>query len=159
MVRIGCAADLPVIWADHDRLEQVFVNLLANAIGHNLPGTAVTVLARPAHPARIVITVADEGVGLPPDVAAAPFEPRRLRGSKTGGAGLGLSITRGIVTAHGGRLELKPSDVGASFAVTLPIEDGLVSAGGGEARPGGPAGGADPGQWQREEAVGRGRAG
>jgi len=160
MVRIGCAADLPVIWADHDRLEQVFVNLLANAIGHNPPGTSVTVTARPARRAQILITVADGGVGLPPDVAAAPFEPRRLRSnSQTGGAGLGLSITRGIVTAHGGKLELKPSDVGASFAVTLPIEDGLVSAAGGEARPGGPAGGADPGQWQREEAVGRGRAG
>jgi signal transduction histidine kinase/ABC-type multidrug transport system ATPase subunit len=161
MVRIGCAADLPVIWADHDRLEQVFVNLLGNAIGHNPPGTAVTVMAQPAHGAQILITVADGGVGLPPDVAAAPFEPRRLRSnSKTGGAGLGLSITRGIVTAHGGRLELKPSDVGASFAVTLPIEDGLVSPAGGEARAGGgPAGGADSGPWQRKEAVVRGRAG
>jgi len=160
MVRIGCAADLPVIWADHDRLEQVFVNLLANAIGHNPPGTSVTVMAQPAHRAQILITVADGGVGLPPDVAAAPFEPRRLRSnSKTGGTGLGLSITRGIVTAHGGMLELKPSDVGASFAVTLPIEDGLVSPVGGEARAGGPASGADPGQWQRKEAVGRSRAG
>jgi signal transduction histidine kinase/ABC-type cobalamin/Fe3+-siderophores transport system ATPase subunit len=161
MVRMGCAADLPVIWADHDRLEQVFVNLLANAIGHNPPGTPVTVMAQPDHRAQILITVADGGVGLPPDVAAAPFEPRRLRSnSKTGGAGLGLSITRGIVTAHGGRLELKPSDIGASFAVTLPIEDGLVSPVGGEARAGGgPAGGADSGPWQRKEAVGRGRAG
>jgi len=160
MVRIGGTADLPVIWADHDRLEQVFVNLLANAIGHNPPGTPVTVMARPARRAQILITVADEGVGLPPDVAAAPFEPRRLRSSsKTGGAGLGLSITRGIVTAHGGRLELRPSDVGASFAVTLPIEDGVVPLVGGEARAGGgPAGGADSGQWQRKEAVGRGRA-
>jgi signal transduction histidine kinase len=158
MVRIGCTADLPVIWADHDRLEQVFVNLLANAIGHNPPGIPVTVLAEPAHGAQIVITVADEGVGLPPDVAAAPFEPRRLRSSKTGGAGLGLSITRGIVTAHGGRLELKSSDVGASFAVTLPIEDGAVSAGGDARAGGGPGGGADSGQWLRREAVGRGRA-
>jgi signal transduction histidine kinase/ABC-type multidrug transport system ATPase subunit len=157
MVRIGCAADLPVIWADHDRLEQVFVNLLANAIGHNPPGTPVTVLAQPTYPAQILITVADGGVGLPPDVAAAPFEPRRLRSSKTGGAGLGLSITRGIVTAHGGRLELKPSDVGVSFAVTLPTEDGVVPLGGGESRAGGAsAGGADSGQWLRKEAVGRG---
>ena len=160
MVRIGSPADLPVIWADHDRLEQVFVNLLANAIGHNPTGTPVTVQAEPAHGTQIVITVADEGVGVPPDVAAAPFEPRRLRSSKTGGAGLGLSITRGIVTAHGGRLELKPSDVGASFAVTLPIGDEMVSL------VGGPPGIADSGQWLRKElrkepgkeAVGRGRA-
>jgi signal transduction histidine kinase/ABC-type sulfate/molybdate transport systems ATPase subunit len=159
MVRIECAPDLPVIWADHDRLEQVFVNLLANAIGHNPPGTEVTVLAQPARPAQILITVADEGVGLPPDIAAAPFEPRRLRSSKTGGAGLGLSITRGIVTAHGGRLEVKPSAAGASFAVTLPIEDGVAPPAGGEPRARiGQVPGSDSGQWVRKEAVGRGRA-
>jgi signal transduction histidine kinase/ABC-type multidrug transport system ATPase subunit len=158
MVRIGCAADLPVIWADHDRLEQVFVNLLANAIGHNPPGTPVTALAQPANSTQVLITVADEGVGMPPDVAAALFEPRRLRSSKTGGAGLGLSITRGIVTAHGGRLELKPSDVGVSFAVTLPIEDWAVSLVGGEPRARGERRGrADSGPWLRKEAVGRGR--
>ena len=44
-VDVRCADDLPVIWADHDRLEQVFVNLLSNAIGHNPPGTRVTVSA------------------------------------------------------------------------------------------------------------------
>jgi signal transduction histidine kinase len=129
MVQIDCAPDLPVIWADHDRLEQVFVNLLGNAIGHNPPGTEVVVRAEPARRAQVSVTVADEGVGLPADVAVAPFEPRRLRSSKTGGAGLGLSITRGIVTAHGGRLEVKPSAAGASFAVTLPIEEEAVERG------------------------------
>ena len=47
LVRCGCAAGLPAIWADHDRLEQVFVNLLGNALGHNPPGTRVTVTAAP----------------------------------------------------------------------------------------------------------------
>ncbi len=159
MVHIDCAPDLPVIWADHDRLEQVFVNLLANAIGHNPPGTEVAVRAEPVHRAQVSITVADEGVGLPADVAVAPFGPRRLRSSKTGGAGLGLSITRGIVTAHGGRLEVKPSAAGASFAVTLPIEDGLAPLAGGEPRARtGQVPGSDSGQWVRKEAVGRGRA-
>ncbi|HET9897171.1 MAG TPA: ATP-binding cassette domain-containing protein [Streptosporangiaceae bacterium] len=159
MVRIDCAPGLPVIWADHDRLEQVFVNLLGNAIGHNPPGTEVTVRAEPVHRAQVSITVADEGVGLPADIALAPFEPRRLRSSKTGGAGLGLSITRGIVTAHGGRLEVKPSAAGASFAVTLPVEDGVAPLAGGEPRARtGPAAGPDSGRWLRKEAVGRGRA-
>jgi signal transduction histidine kinase/ABC-type multidrug transport system ATPase subunit len=159
MVQIDCAPDLPVIWADHDRLEQVFVNLLANAIGHNPPGTGVVVRAEPAQRTQVSITVADEGVGLPADVAVAPFEPRRLRSSKTGGAGLGLSITRGIVTAHGGRLEVKPSAAGASFAVTLPIEDGLAPLASGESRArSGQASGSDSGQWVRREAVERGRA-
>lgn len=159
MVRLDCAPDLPVIWADHDWLEQVFVNLLANAIGHNPPGTAVAVRAEPVQRARVTITVSDQGVGLPADIAVAPFEPRRLRSSKTGGAGLGLSITRGIVTAHGGRLEVLPSAAGSSFAVTLPIEDAVASLAGGESRARtGQAPGSDSGQWVRKEAVGRGRA-
>jgi signal transduction histidine kinase/ABC-type cobalamin/Fe3+-siderophores transport system ATPase subunit len=159
MVGISCAADLPVIWADHDRLEQVFVNLLANAIGHNPPGTPVTVLATSAGGSEVSITVTDAGVGLPPDVIAATFEPRRRRSSKTGGAGLGLSITRGIVTAHGGRLEVKPVLVGASFAVRLPVEDAVAPLAGPQPQgQSGSAASADSGQWLRKEVVGRGRA-
>ena len=159
MVHIDCAPDLPVIWADHDRLEQVFVNLLANAIGHNPPGTEVAVRAEPVQRAQVSITVSDGGIGLPADVAVAPFEPRRLRSSKTGGAGLGLSITRGIVTAHGGRLEVQPAAAGASLAVTLPVEDGLAPPAGGEPRARtGPAPGSDSGRWVRLKEVGRGRA-
>ena len=134
MVRIGCAPGLPVIWADHDRLEQVFVNLLANAIGHNPPGTLVSVIAEPTDSAEVRVTVADRGAGLPPEVAAAPFEPRRRRGSKTGGAGLGLSITRGIVAAHRGRLGVKTDESGASFTVWLPVEDGAGPMTGAEVR-------------------------
>jgi signal transduction histidine kinase/ABC-type multidrug transport system ATPase subunit len=134
MVEVYCPSDLPVVWADHDRLEQVFVNLLANATGHNPPGTPVTVRAEPVGQGYVSITVRDAGVGLPADVAAAPFEPRRRRSAKTGGAGLGLSITRGIVTAHGGQLEVRPVQVGASFTVRLPVEDGPGPLPGDQAR-------------------------
>jgi signal transduction histidine kinase/ABC-type multidrug transport system ATPase subunit len=125
MVEISCAPDLPAIWADHDRLEQVFVNLLGNAVGHNPPGTPVTVGARPAGQTSVAIAVTDEGIGLPAEVAVAPFEPRRSR-ARTAGAGLGLSIARGIVAAHGGMLRVVPSQAGASFEVRLPIEDNSV---------------------------------
>ncbi len=155
MVHLDSAPDLPVIWADHDRLEQVFVNLLGNAISHNPPGTPVSVLAEPVGRTEVRITVTDTGVGLPAEIAATPFEPRRRRSGKTGGAGLGLSITRGIVTAHGGRLEVVPSPAGASFAVTLPVEDGALPLAGGEPRA---RAGSDSGQWLRKEAVGRGGA-
>jgi len=122
-IEIACAADLPVIWADHDRLEQVFVNLIANAVGHNPAGTPVRVAAGRAGRGMVTITVTDEGVGLPADVAAAPFEPRRVRNkARTAGAGLGLSIARGIVIAHGGSLEVLPSAIGSRFAVRLPVE-------------------------------------
>jgi signal transduction histidine kinase/ABC-type multidrug transport system ATPase subunit len=124
MVEIWCAPGLPAVWADHDRLEQVFVNLLGNAVGHNAPRTPVRVQARPAGSSSVAIEVSDDGIGLPAEVAVAPFEPRRRSRARTAGAGVGLSIARGIVAAHGGLLEVVPSQAGASFVVRLPVEDG-----------------------------------
>jgi len=146
-VTVADVPGLPPIWADHDRLEQVFVNLLGNALGHNPPGTTVTVTAvpndqrpngrRPYGPGTVTVRVADDGEGLPPELvravteAAGQRDPRwhdvlasgiikpRRRGA---GAGLGLSIASGIVAAHGGRLELEPTERGTCFLVTLPVE-------------------------------------
>jgi signal transduction histidine kinase len=121
-VSVECAAELPVVWADHDRLEQVFVNLINNAVGHNPPGTRVLVTADNAAPSEISISVTDDGVGIPDDLAAAPFETGRRRRTRTGGAGLGLSIAHGIVQAHGGRIELERLVRGSRFRVVLPVE-------------------------------------
>jgi signal transduction histidine kinase/ABC-type multidrug transport system ATPase subunit len=120
-VKMSCAPGLPVIWADHDRLEQVFVNLLANAVGHNPAGTNVRVTAV-AGTEHVEVTVADDGAGLSPDMAKAPFEPARRRRGPTAGAGLGLSIASGIVAAHGGRIELVALPRGTCFRICLPIE-------------------------------------
>jgi signal transduction histidine kinase len=124
-----------VVWADHDRMEQVFVNLLNNAFGHNPPGTRVQV-AVTAGPDQVVISVRDDGRGMPPELAAAPFEPARRPSPaspastastkasirKSAGAGLGLSIAKGIVQAHGGRIEATPLSPGTCFSVSLPVE-------------------------------------
>jgi signal transduction histidine kinase/ABC-type multidrug transport system ATPase subunit len=141
---LACDASLPVVWADHDRMEQVFVNLLNNAFGHNPPGTRVRVTAE-AGPSEVVISVLDDGLGMPPELASAPFEPARRsrqaaaasngqanghadaqangsKGRKSAGAGLGLSIAKGIVHAHGGRLELAAQQRGTCFRVYLPVE-------------------------------------
>ena len=72
--------------------------------------------------AGVAVTVADDGIGMPAEVTAAPFEPMRRRRAKTAGAGLGLSIARGIMTAHGGRLDLESADPGTRFRVWLPVE-------------------------------------
>jgi signal transduction histidine kinase/ABC-type multidrug transport system ATPase subunit len=135
-------AGLPAIWADHDRLEQVFVNLLGNALGHNPPGTKVVVTVAADGPGLVTVRVADDGEGLPAELAravtqaagqrdprwhdvlaAGTIRPRR-RGS---GAGLGLSIASGIVAAHGGRLELEPTERGTCFLVTLPVEKPVIT--------------------------------
>jgi ABC-type multidrug transport system ATPase subunit/signal transduction histidine kinase len=136
-VAVADASALPTIWADHDRLEQVFVNLIGNAVRHNPAGTKVVVSAEQVQPGTVTVRVADDGEGLPPELARAVTEaagqrdPRwhdvlasdtirpRRRGS---GAGLGLSIASGIVAAHGGRLELEPAERGTSFLVSLPVE-------------------------------------
>jgi signal transduction histidine kinase/ABC-type branched-subunit amino acid transport system ATPase component len=120
MVEVTCDPSLPVVWADHDRLEQVFVNLLDNALGHNPPGTRVSVSAAVAGQGGIAISVLDNGAGMPSEMASAPFEPIRRRRSPTAGAGLGLSIARGIVEAHGGRIELEQPGKGTRFLIQLP---------------------------------------
>ncbi len=120
-VSVECDPDLPVIWADHDRLEQVFVNLINNAVGHNPPGTRVRVTAEVAG-AEVVVSVTDNGTGIPDEVAAAPFEAGRRRRTRTGGAGLGLSIAQGIAEAHQGRIELERLPRGTRFRVCLPAD-------------------------------------
>jgi signal transduction histidine kinase len=142
-VSVVCDPRLPVVWADHDRLEQVFVNLLDNAIRHNPPGTRVRVNAgtevpyalrgnaeSDAGPAEAVISVIDDGQGMPPERATAPFEPIRRREARDAGAGLGLSIAKGIVHAHGGSIEMKQVTRGTCFLVRIPVEadDGLGAA-------------------------------
>jgi hypothetical protein len=129
MVKVTCHPALPPVWADHDRLEQVFVNLLDNAIRHNPPGTRVRVAAEPGADGEVVIGVRDDGVGLPPDLMAAPFEPKRRGHSASAGAGLGLSIAQGIVAAHGGRLQPGETGKGASFEIRLPVEGPVLAAG------------------------------
>jgi signal transduction histidine kinase len=132
-VTLSCDAHLPVVWADHDRMEQVFVNLLNNAFGHNPPGTRVQVTVT-AGLDQVVISVRDDGRGMPPELAAAPFEPARRPSTastktsnrKSAGAGLGLSIAKGIVQAHGGQIELTPQSPGTCFSVSLPVEAELL---------------------------------
>lgn len=146
-LRLASEPGLPAIWADHDRLEQVLVNLLDNALRHNPPGTAVDAQARREGRDHVVVDVRDDGPRLPAELAAVLFEPGRRRFAPTAGTGLGLHIAKGIVEAHGGRLELAQHPGGKRFLVFLPIEPpeaadvADVADGGDEAsgQPSGPA--------------------
>ncbi len=122
-VKLHCQPGLAPIWADHDRLEQVFVNLVENAVLHNPPGTHVEVDARLEAPGQVAVRVSDDGTGVPADLVAHIFEPHNggHRPHKPG-AGLGLSIAYGIVKAHGGDMTLESDGDGACFVVRLPVE-------------------------------------
>jgi signal transduction histidine kinase len=121
VIELDCQTDLPAVWADHDRLEQVFLNLLENALRHNPDGTKVWVRATGDEEHGVAISVTDDGGGLPAEVAIAMFEPRNGGIGPAAGAGLGLSIAKGIVDAHLGEIDLEALEHGTRFSVRLPI--------------------------------------
>ena len=128
-VRIATAVadSLPAIPIDAARLEQVFQNLIANAVQHSPHGGLVQVGAATAGDA-IVCTVADEGPGLRADEVERVFVPFHSR--RSGGTGLGLSIARKIVVAHGGEIAIanRTDGRGAVATVRLPRLAALPAA-------------------------------
>src|SRR6185369_6032230 len=89
------------------RVRQILFNLLSNAVGFSSPGQVVRVTANRTA-TELILTVRDEGRGMPEDVAARVFDrfESRTLGTRHRGVGLGLSIVRSFVELHGGRVEL-----------------------------------------------------
>ena len=119
-------ADLPLVPIDELLVEQVFINLLENALRHTPPGSPIRVAAwRDGE--SVVVEVADRGPGIPAGQEELVFRKFHRaeapdRPSPTEGAGLGLTICRGIVSAHGGRIWVEPRPGGgAAFRFTLPM--------------------------------------
>ncbi|MEV2213006.1 ATP-binding cassette domain-containing protein [Streptomyces sp. NPDC050997] len=111
--------DLPSVWADHDRLEQVFVNLLDNVARH---GGLIAVVHCYADDRRAVIEVTDDGPGIPAGLRDQMVEPYVRGNTDASGAGLGLAICKGIIDAHGGSLRFLDAAVGTTVQVVLPLE-------------------------------------
>jgi len=115
--------DLPPVHVDGALMLQVFTNLLENVVKHTPPGTHATLEAVLEDP-FMRVSIADTGPGLPPGDLERLFAKfhRGRDESSTGGAGLGLSICRAIVTAHGGQIDAsqRPGG-GARFSFTLPV--------------------------------------
>jgi signal transduction histidine kinase len=143
---VGLARDLrcanPLVRGDADRLRQVVCNLLENAAKFTPAGGRVTVAARNEGP-RVVVSVRDTGVGIDREdlhrIFGAFEQGERSPIRRFGGLGLGLAISRGIVEAHGGRLEARSEGEGAGAEFLLDLE--AIS---GAADPGGVAGGSPP---------------
>ncbi|MFE0693888.1 sensor histidine kinase [Streptomyces sp. NPDC058869] len=126
------AAEPVTVRADPERIQQVLVNLLANARTHTPPGTTVTVSVQP--PARgagpVLLEVRDDGPGIPRELLPHVFErfargdASRTRGADGGGAtgstGLGLAIVQAVVAAHDGRVRVESAPGRTVFTVELP---------------------------------------
>jgi signal transduction histidine kinase len=120
------AGTLPLVLADGDRLAQVMMNLVRNAVAYTPEGGMVSIEAAADGPDRVALTVADTGIGIPRDDLDRVFDrfyrTDASRTRSTGGFGLGLSIARDLVEAMGGTITVE-SEVGSGsrFTVNLPV--------------------------------------
>jgi PAS domain S-box-containing protein len=108
--------------ADPDRIRQVIWNLLQNALRNTPAAGAIELETRDGVPGMVVVRVRDNGRGMTPDVLDRVFQPFEQGPDRRGGLGLGLSICRGLVEAHGGRIIAASPGVGrgSTFEVELP---------------------------------------
>jgi signal transduction histidine kinase len=122
-VRLNCDADV-LVRADRDKVEQILVNLMTNAIKFTQPDGEI-VLACESGGEQVTVRVSDTGRGIPADKLSAIFEPfvqvARSAGAPNEGVGLGLAISRDLSRAMGGDLvaESTPGK-GSTFTLTLP---------------------------------------
>lgn len=123
-LEIDLPPDLPRLAADGDRLAQVFTNLLDNAIKHTYAGT-ITLRAQ-VDMQGVLVSVRDTGEGIPPEDVPRVFErfyqvDKSRQSDRRSGMGLGLAITKQIVEAHGGAIQVASEmGVGTVFSVWLP---------------------------------------
>jgi two-component system sensor histidine kinase KdpD len=127
-VHTNIPLDMPLVPFDSALIEQVLINLLENATKYTPAGTPIDVSAH-VKGEDVEIEVADRGPGVDPNEHERVFEKfYRAREGEGGGVGLGLTICRGIVSAHGGRIWVddRPGG-GAAFRFTLPLEKKVPS--------------------------------
>ncbi|RPI66022.1 MAG: two-component sensor histidine kinase, partial [Geobacteraceae bacterium] len=125
-LKIDLSPDLPEIWADSDRLNQVLFNLVGNALQYTPEGGQVTITAR-RQGDEVQVSVQDTGIGIAAEHLPYVFDrfyradSSRSRGS--GGSGIGLTIARHLVIAHGGRIWADSPGLGkgSTFSFMLPV--------------------------------------
>lgn len=131
VLEVDVSEDLPFLRVDAALIEQVFFNLISNSVKFSPSGSQITIRAAMPDPAMMQITLINQGPPIPEEHLEHIFEkfyhfPGMKQESSTG---LGLSICKGIVEAHGGRIWAANSAEGLVFGFTLPVEkSGLVIA-------------------------------
>jgi histidine kinase len=127
-LRHDLSADLPPVLADQDRITQVLTNLVGNALQYTPQGGQVTILCK-QHGNEIHISIADSGIGIPtehlPHLFTRFYRVDKSRSRQAGGgSGIGLTIARHLVEAHGGRIwaESAGEGQGSTFTFALPVQ-------------------------------------
>jgi two-component system NtrC family sensor kinase len=140
-------SDVPPLLGSEQRLEQVCLNLLVNAVQALPDGRAeneIRVSLRPSAAGEAIIEVSDNGLGIPEDVRSRIFDPFFTTKPVGLGLGLGLSICHGIVTAHGGTITVESSlGHGTTFRVVIPIQADTMQAAGSSTGTGSKGGGGE----------------
>ena len=126
-VTTDVAAALPPVSADRDRLAQILINLVDNAVKYTPEGGAVTVTGRALGGEAVEVAVADTGIGIPaadlPRITERFYRVDKARSRELGGTGLGLAIVKHLVMAHGGELRIESDqERGTTVRFTLPVE-------------------------------------
>jgi C4-dicarboxylate-specific signal transduction histidine kinase len=129
LLKMQLSERLPHILGDRVQLQQVILNLIMNAIEAmsevSEGSRALLISTSEAESGGVLVAISDSGPGLPPATLARIFEP--FYTTKSSGLGMGLSICRSIVEAHGGRLWATPNEPhGAVFCMMLPIGEKLL---------------------------------
>jgi two-component system sensor kinase FixL len=121
-LEISVPAGLPAVRGDRIQIQQVLLNLVMNGMDavQGVPGGLVAVSVHHEEPQVLEVRVRDNGPGIPAAQLESVFEP--FYTTKPNGLGIGLSISRGIIEAHGGRLWVRNEGGGAQFSFTLPID-------------------------------------
>ncbi len=106
---------------DHDKLQQLFINLVLNAIDASSDGGRIAISVSPADDGHVAVRVRDDGHGMAPDIAARVFEPFFTTKPAGRGSGLGLVVAKGIVSDHGGTISVTSAPGrGTQFSLTFP---------------------------------------
>jgi signal transduction histidine kinase len=125
-LRVESAPGLSPAWADPDRVAQVLVNLLDNAIKYSPPEAAVDVAVLAGPEQTVLVRVRDRGIGIPPEalprIGERFYRADKARSRAHGGSGLGLAIAQALIEAHGGKLWLESrGGEGTTAQFTLPV--------------------------------------
>lgn len=122
-IEFNATDNLPRVHGDAQQLQQVFLNLILNAMDASNKGGKIQIVVVPAdEPNYLAVKVIDFGAGIPEHIKAAIFDPFFTTKAKGKGTGLGLSVSQGIVAKHGGRILVSSREgLGSTFSVILPI--------------------------------------